>query len=347
MNKEAADAISPYLGKPPDNGVSYYGLNYALGINVTTGNLTPTADWGWNTKHHFTDDVCDLLTLMFQVDNIEEYDPYETDNDGNVSGNDLYDKMRSYDKSYLNGTLPIKDGSLSADLFESDIDEYRKVDSEQGKIQQGYSYYDFDADTDLQKLVSWSDEDPSFWENWKNYGFWDTLFGDIPEETGKTFSPIQVLEEDDLKGTDKEVSERLAVHVKDIEAIKQAYEDAVTIDPANPEDEECYLVLFRFATSDYYSAPVTIINYDATLNSKKYIDGQAYMAWESVFFDFDVIDLTFNKDGVYTVIPVVSDPIDIVNDLTSPTDMGDDGLNIFHLYHAEQPYRGELFDTDG
>lgn len=179
--------------------------------------------------------------------------------------------------------------------------------------------------------MSWSDGDPSFWENWKNYGFWDTLFGDIPEETGKTFSPIQVLEEDDLKGTDKEVSERLAVHVKDIEAIKQAYEDAVSVDPANPEDEECYLVLFRFATSDYYSAPVTIINYDATLNSKRYIDGQAYMAWESVFFDFDVIDLTFNKDGVYTVIPVVSDPIDVVNGLTSPTDMEDDGLNILAL----------------
>ena len=179
--------------------------------------------------------------------------------------------------------------------------------------------------------MSWSDGDPSFWENWKNYGFWDTLFGDIPEETGKTFSPIQVLEEDDLKGTDKEVSDRLAVHVKDIETIKQAYVDAVSVDPANPEDEECYLVLFRFATSDYYSAPVTIINYDATLNSKKYIDGQAYMAWESVFFDFDVIDLTFNKDGVYTVIPVVSDPIDVVNGLTSPTDMGDDGLGILGI----------------
>ena len=322
-NKDAADAVSPYLGKLPDDGGSYYGLDYAFGINVTTGNLTPTADWGWNTKLHFTDDVCDLLTLLFLVDNIEEYDPYEADNDGNVSGNDLYDKMLAYDKSYLNGALPIKDGSLSADLFESDIDEYRKTDSEQGKIQQGYSYYDFDADTDLQKLVSWPDGDPSFWENWKNYGFWDTLFGDIPKETGKTFSPIQVLEEDVLKGTDKEVSERLAVHVKDIEVIKQAYEDATTVDPLDPDDEECYLVLFRFATSDYYSSPVTIINYDATLNSKRYIDGQAYMAWESVFFDFDVIDLTFNKDGVYTVIPVVSDPIDIVNDLTSPADMGD------------------------
>ena len=34
---------------------------------------------------------------------------------------------------------------------------------------------------------------------------------------------------------------------------------------------------------------------------------------------------------VYTVIPVVSDPIDVVNGLTSPTDMGDDGLNILAL----------------
>ena len=59
--------------------------------------------------------------------------------------------------------------------------------------------------------------------------------------------------------------------------------------------------------------------------------GQAYVARQSVFFDFDVIDLTFNKEGVYTVIPAVSDPIDIVNDLTSPTDMGEDGLDILAL----------------
>ena len=61
------------------------------------------------------------------------------------------------------------------------------------------------------------------------------------------------------------------------------------------------------------------------------LSSRSYMAWESVFFDFDVIDLTFNKEGVYTVIPVVSDPIDVVNGLTSPTDMEDDGVNILAL----------------
>ena len=31
--------------------------------------------------------------------------------------------------------------------------------------------------------------------------------------------------------------------------------------------------------------------------------------------------------GVYTVIPAVSDPIDIINDGTPPADMGKDGFN--------------------
>ena len=42
---------------------------------------------------------------------------------------------------------------------------------------------------------------------------------------------------------------------------------------------------------------------------------------ESVFFDFDIIQLTFNRDGVYTVIPVVSSPMDIVNAITPPVQM--------------------------
>ena len=176
--------------------------------------------------------------------------------------------------------------------------------------------------------MSWSDGEPSFWENWNEFGFWDALFGNIPSETGREISPIQVLKESDLSGTEAEVSQRLLVNIKDVEELKAAYDDAITVDPLNPDDEECYLVLFRFATSDYYAAPADI--YEEKFPHTTYTK-MAYVAQQSVFFDFDVIDLTFNKDGVYTVIPVVSDPIDIVNDLTSPTDMGDDGLNILAL----------------
>ena len=342
-NSEFFNAVQSYLGKivPSSNGkgdtiepVLNDDIGYALANGMKTisswGSETfESAEWGWNLGVALRiDEICDRLTLLFLTDNIDEYDPYETDNEGTINGNELYDRIMSYGKSYDAGTLPVKDGTISADLFESDIDEERKTDSEQGKIQKGFSYYDFDADTDIQKLVSWQDGDPSFWDNWNEFGFWDALFGNIPSETGREISPIQVLKESDLSGTDKEISERLLVNIKDVEDLKAAYEDAVTVKPLNPGDEECYLVLFRFATSDYYSAPMDIYESDFWGTVHK---GQAYVARQSVFFDFDVIDLAFNKDGVYTVIPAVSDPIDIVNDLTSPTDMGDDGLGILGI----------------
>lgn len=342
-HKDFYNAVQDYLGKivPSSNGkvdtvepVLNDDIGYALANGMKTisswGSETfESAEWGWNLGVAIgIDEICDRLTLLFLTDNIDEYDPYETDNEGTVKGNELYDRIMSYDKSYDAGTLPVKDGTISADLFESDIDAERKTDSEQGKIQQGYSYYDFDADTDVQKLISWQDGSPSFWENWEEFGFWDTLFGNIPSETGREISPIQVLKESDLSGTEAEVSQRLLVNIGDVKDLKAAYDDAIKVDPLDPDDEECYLVLFRFAASDYYAAPVDIYESDFWGTVHK---GQAYVARQSVFFDFDVIDLTFNKDGVYTVIPVVSDPINIVNDLTSPTDMGDDGLGILGI----------------
>lgn len=342
-NSAFYNAVQNYLGQvvPSSNGkfdtiepVLNDDIGYALvnGMKTTSAWGTETfesAKWGWNLGVALgIDDICDRLMLLFFTDNIDEYDPYSQKNEGTIKGNDLYNRILAYNKSYETGTLPVKDGTISADLFESDIDDSRKVDSEQGKIQQGYSYYDFDADTDIQKLISWQDGSHSFWENWDEFGFWDALFGNIPSETGKEISPIQVLKKSDLSGTDAEISQRLLVNINDISVLKDAYDDAVTVNPLDPEDEECYLVMFRFATSDYYAAPLDIYESDFWGTVHK---GQAYVARQSVFFDFDVIDLTFNKEGIYTVIPAVSDPIDIVNDLTSPTDMGKDGLDILAL----------------
>ena len=331
LQEYIAKTVPSGVGDPPSSSLSNVFTNgdigYALGAETnffTDGDLI-SAEWGWNLDSGVIERVCDFLTLVFLTEGIEEYDPYETDIDGTVEGNELYDRIVAYDESYNGGTLPVKDGTISADLFEDDIDDSRKVDSEQGKIQKGYSYYDFDADTDLQKLVSWSDGDPSFWENWEEYGFWDTLFGNIPSETGREFSPIQVLEESDLSGTRAEVAQRLYVNVNDVEDMKKAYDEAVTVNPLDPEDEECYLVLFRFATSDYYSAPVNIFEKAFTSLGYKQYWNEAYVFSQSVFLDFDIIQLTFNLDGVYHVIPAVSDPIDIVNDGTPPSSL-DDGL---------------------
>ena len=47
-------------------------------------------------------------------------------------------------------------------------------------------------------------------------------------------------------------------------------------------------------------------------------DADTYVATQTVFLDFDIIELTFNRDGEYRVIPVVSSPLDIINDITAP-----------------------------
>ena len=300
-------------------------IYYSLGQNAgDAGGGMNMAAWGWNLGSGYLHVPAPALYYLFKTENISEYDPYaDITENGGITSNALYNWIKNYNKSFDKGTLPIKDGTISADLFTDDIDDYRKVDTQYGKIQNGYCYYDFDADIDLQTLTSWNETKPSFWDNWINWGLWNAMTGNIPQEESRTLAPIYTLKAGDLDGTDKEVSERLLINPHDISALRDYYNEAITVDTSTA-DEEKIVVLFRFATSDYYSAAVDIIELGkGFLWSDKHTTGQAYRAWESVFLDFDIIQLSFQKDGAYTVIPAVSDPIDIVNAITPPVHIPD------------------------
>ena len=300
-------------------------IYYSLGQNAgDAGGGMNMAAWGWNLGSGYLHVPAPALYYLFKTENISEYDPYaDITENGGITSNALYNWIKNYNKSFDKGTLPIKDGTISADLFTDDIDDYRKVDTQYGKIQNGYCYYDFDADIDLQTLTSWNETKPSFWDNWINWGLWNAMTGNIPQEESRTLAPIYTLKAGDLDGTDKEVSERLLINPHDISALRDYYNEAITVDTSTA-DEEKIVVLFRFATSDYYSAAVDIIELGTGfLWSDKHTTGQAYRAWESVFLDFDIIQLSFQKDGAYTVIPAVSDPIDIVNAITPPVHIPD------------------------
>ncbi len=323
-NQDFYDKAYPYLGIQTGEfdqfGMTKYNkdIYYSLGQNAgDAGGGMNMAKWGWNLGSGYLHVPASALYYLFKVGNIDEYDPYaDIVSIGGVESNTLYEYIKSYDKSFNKGTLPIKEGAISADLFADDIDDYRKLNTEYGKIQKGYSYYDFDADVDLQKLTSWQEGNPSFWDNWLNWGLWDAIFGGIPEEKSRTVSPIYTLKDSDLSGTNAEIADRLLVNANDVNALKTYHTAA--------KNDDCVTVLFRFATSDYYSAAVDIMELGkGFLGSDKYTEGQAYRAYESVFLDFDIIQLTFNKDGVYKVIPAVSSPIDVVNAITPPVQMPD------------------------
>lgn len=332
-NSDFYNKASPYIGVqtgPIDQyGMTEYNsdIYYSLGQNAGDyGGGMNAAQWGWNLGNGYLHVPCATLYYLFLVNDIKAYDPYaDIVKNGGVTSNALYEYILGYNKTHDKGYLPIKDGMISADLFADDIDDYRKLDTEYGKIQQGYSYYDFDADVDLQKLSSWSEGNPSFWDNWVNWGLWNAMFGKIPQEESRTVSPIYTLKESDLQGSDREIADRLLINSNDVSDLKKYYRDAVTV--SGKDDEEKVVVLFRFATTDYYSAEVDIVELNkGFLWSDKMTGGQAYRAWESVFFDFDIIQLTFNRDGVYTVIPVVSSPIDIVDAITPPVQFDEPNL---------------------
>ena len=315
------NAAKAYIGVPLANAPNKYGqypyqedIGYSVGIDAGKSGDMYVAKWGWNLGEGYFHVPTNVLYYMFYVSDIEEYDPYSKKViSGGVESNVLYEYIRNYAKTFENGRLPIKNGTISADLFESDIDENRKVDNENGKIQMGYSYYDFDADLDLQVLSSWSENDPSFWDNWLNFGL-GAAFAGGPNEASRVVAPIQILEADDLEGTNATISKRLLVNKDDVNDLYNTYTEAT-------ENDEV-VVLFRFAASDYYSETATIIEPGAGfLGSDKKYENQAYVASESVFFDFDIIQLTFNKEGIYTVIPVVADPIDAIGGITPPVDL--------------------------
>lgn len=140
--------------------------------------------------------------------------------------------------------------------------------------------------------------------NWWNK-FWD--YGFSWPDTSEQYSdvaPIYELKESDLSGSDTDISKRLLINSDDVDELKDFF------DEAEANDER--VILFRFANTDYYCAPAFAPHVQNITKT------DTYVAQQTVFLDFDIIELTFNKDGVYHVIPVVSSPMDVINGFTPP-----------------------------
>ena len=153
---------------------------------------------------------------------------------------------------------------------------------------------DLEDTFDLQSY----DSNHSWWDKFWNFGFNSP---DTSEEY-KNVSPIKILSSSDVAGDNVMVSKNLLVNQQDVDDIKATYSHAIAND--------CSVVLFRFANTDYYT--ISAMGVGATDSAN------GYAAQMTVFLDFDIIELTFNKDGAYTVIPVVASPIDVINSLTAP-----------------------------
>lgn len=313
--------------EPEDTGRErVFGMtSYFDDLNIFD-NINWTIDWGINASGRKVNyaEVINYMYWLFETQNeITEYDPnYSETEIGGISSNAFEKYMYAYNKSYDSGYLPIKDGQISADLFEQDIDDFRKIRNASGIVQSGFdgkSSYNFDAEIDIKTFQSWNESNPSFATKWKYYGLWNALWGsDMPTDSGRTVTPIQLITGADVANKKPaDIAYEYMVNYNDVAHLTSFINES--------ELEDKTVVLFRFAQTDYYSEPAYLIKYPtveekaAGDNYIKFFEGGAYRARQTVFFDFDIISLTFFDGENMTVISVVSDPIDIINPITPPT----------------------------
>jgi hypothetical protein len=256
-------------------------------------------NWAWNPvgiNTHPYGVTCAVLYNIFDLNDIS----YP------LSASVIDDYIRTYNKTYNSGVLPIEDQTISADLFQVGVDDGRT---------RGYNLVDVDSN-ELFDILDYTSTSPDFWDKVFDFGLWNAIINNLPNVGGGAtgVSPIYKVTDKDIIGSDSTLSQRLLINENDVSEFKSFYLDSKL------RGETTFL--FRFAVTDYYSIPLTIEKNNGIFDSGFWED-QAYMSQETVFFDFDIIQLTFNRDGVYYVIPAVSNPIDIINSIT-PSIVPDD-----------------------
>lgn len=213
----------------------------------------------------------------------------------------LTDYTKSADKGYIPITLNTK--KVSADVFKSGLSNGREnvpfveTDGVHHKL------VNIDANDKFDMFSIYS-KDPITMQKyfWFIYGRND---GNIDETTN--ISPIEANVDDYIGLSDESLAQTLLISKYDVSSFKSFH--------AEEKIKGNRTVLFRFAQTDYFYSDMHTYWGGLTIDPNKRGEDLA-IAWETVFLDFKIIQLTFQKDGEYVVIPVVHDPINIINEIT-------------------------------
>ena len=116
--------------------------------------------------------------------------------------------------------------------------------------------------------------------------------------------------------TAQKVARRLAISEGDYAHFKAFYDEKTAV------GETVYL--FRYRTSDYLCEEATVVDVESRENSTN-----GYVFQMNVDLGFDIIDVTFSKDGMDTVVPVVMEAQNVFHDATPPVNTTTDEENSF------------------
>ena len=311
----AYNALDDYIGKKADASLRWW-VNWGLvtqqhGVDKFQGLYNnPNENMQW-----YNANLCDKIEWLFSVENVTSRD------DMYISKEDVVDYMQWYTNKFSSQDK-IR-GKYAEVLFKDSIDEDRLYLLKTPTDKRGHVVQEFDADKLEDKQDLFYEVEQSDWDKfWKGAKYENT-----------TLDPIIVFDKSDknmLEGmTAATFAETYKVNPEDAASIK-SYCLTMLKNGERP-------VLFRFAVTDYYAATAFFEDKDNFFDGINRKDGDGYVAQETVFLDFDIISLTFRaENGEETVVACVSDPMDIINGLTPPTDLdmgGWDWLGLWNIIY--------------
>ena len=292
----------------------YNSLNEQIGKNTTTNDMPISLysgyqqlvgsnghynsyNFGYNVYGEVHDRI-DTLYYVFSTNgaSISQY---------TLSASRLQSYIENYNKTFVNGTINIPGKNISADLFNQDLDANRKSVAYVGNDIH-HKLVNIDANDEFDMLNY--QESNSGWKR-----FFAGLFGLGPSEVSESYkgiSPIHIVTDEERNGSNLSTT----LLIDNSESALSQFTSFYDTEKAKGNRT----VLFRFAQTDYEAIPVIAYNEHTGTNISKQYGNDTFVVRESVFLNFDIIELTFSKEGKYTVIPVVSSPIDIYNDITIP-----------------------------
>lgn len=330
------DALSRYVGvtiEPHDKNVGYtlgdlrgsYGNSTLIFRYDYAYNIKETRNY-WTNTYVFVERPINRLGWV-----LHSAEEIKLDNEC-VSAEDILNYYKDYEQDH-----PWSKVTREEALFSDEVDEGRKAGYQQvtvnldGTDENGNPMFPLD-NYDLTH---------SRWDKFWDYTLFNGGLSFKSVNTGETydwFTPIEVFRKGDSL-TNKIIN---AKSDADYEYImtqhffankEMAKEFAEYVKKAIASDET--VVLFRYAETDYYSA---------TLSESPAIEGHSLVSWQTVFLNFDVIQLGFRDETQQIkIVPVASGTEDFVSgSVQSPnTTESDSDL----VYEQLKDQANELIDN--
>lgn len=268
-------------------------------------------DWAYNLRpfsmtsgnmfiQRFANSYSNVLPFVFYSPSYTDSGAFNVINKQTVAGDVTSSSIRDYIQNYASSNYVSWHTSrnLPSELFVNEVDSTRSAKG----IQVGLNK----IRTNLQDTFDLNsyNSNHSWWDKLWEYG-WSYPKDEALDESHTNVSPFEEVKQTSLNSSS--IASDLLINENDIESFK------TFCNVSYGKKEVPYL--FRFAVSDYTSRPITR-NPGRLDVDQDVVD--SYLAQETVFFDFNIITMTFKGEEDCYTLAVMHTPVDVISGIKAP-----------------------------